>query len=246
MIKDYLRSPALYKAKYIDKSLPPKVLSPSMKIGTAVDCLLTGDASPLTVCSKGSSGDNSLISENDFRKAKIMATAVAATKFWQDMKEKATFQIILEGSIGGLQVCGKPDILWRRVDGDVQVLDLKTARESAARSPRSFEYQAIELGYFVQLAMYRELLRQNGVEIQGQGFVVVGLGMDEVPLIHTVRVHPAALDAGWKAVLYAIDGIKNGRFDAPEPKAWGEASWIGVPNEEDNTAQEPEDEESDE
>lgn len=231
MIKDYLRSPSYYKRKYIDQLLVKK-LTPSMKIGTVVDVKLTGGNHGFKVDSKGSTTENNVIGPGDYAKAEVMANAVLATDIWKTVKKRAKFQVILTGEIDGTAVCGKPDVLWfPRPDDDKHVIlwDVKTARESAAKSARSFEYQAYDLGYFIQMAMYEELLFQNGIQTDGMGFLVIGLGMDNVPMVRLCKVHPDATKKGMELIKNALAGIRSRQFTDPEPN-WGDAPYIGVPS----------------
>lgn len=247
MVKDYLKSPEYYARKYILRDVE-RYLSPSMKVGTAVDCMLSGEHMPFQAADKGSSKNDSIISTKDLEKATIMAKAVTKTDFWKTMTKDNALetQVILEGEIEGMLFCGKPDFVWHRsfktdTGGFVKhvVIDAKTAQASQAKSAKSFEYACYDYGYFVQLAIYRELMQQNGMEVDELGFLVIGLTADGVPLVRLCRAHPAALDSAFELVKAAVIGIKRQEFTDPVLK-WDDSPFIGVPKE---AVEEPEPEE---
>ncbi len=78
-------------------------------------------------------------------------------------EEKGRTYRLLEGTIGGVPVRGVPDVVARREDSVMLVGDYKT-------SARPLTSQ--QIGLNMQLLVYVELLRQNGILLDGQEVLI--------------------------------------------------------------------------
>ena len=78
-------------------------------------------------------------------------------------EEKGRTYTHLEGTIGGIHVRGVPDVVARRDDGTMLIGDYKTSARPLS---------AAQLSMNMQLLIYYELLRQNGIVLAGQKIVM--------------------------------------------------------------------------
>lgn len=78
-------------------------------------------------------------------------------------EERGRTYRLLEGTIGGVSVRGVPDVVARREEGVMLVGDYKT-------SARPLTSQ--QIGLNMQLLVYVELLRQNGILLDGQEVLI--------------------------------------------------------------------------
>ncbi len=84
--------------------------------------------------------------------------------------EKGRPYTLLEGTIGGVPVRGVPDIVARREDGVMLVGDYKTSARPLS---------ATQLSMNIQLLIYYELLRQNGILLAGQQVLIGHINLTE-------------------------------------------------------------------
>ena len=78
-------------------------------------------------------------------------------------EEKGRTSTLLEGMIGGVPVHGVPDVVARREDGVMLVGDYKTSAKP---------FSAAQLSMNMQLLIYCELLRQNGILLDSQEVLI--------------------------------------------------------------------------
>lgn len=226
MIKAYLRSPAYYKAMYIDKTMPGPD-SAAIDFGSALDCLLTEstakfnkkftyavlkrDNPELFEANKGFKG--TILSQNAYDTVMFAANAVKATsayKWIQDNNPQG--QTVLTGEIGGVKVKGKLD--WLNIieeDGKRigVITDLKTTTNL---HPTKYYYHVLDFRYDVQMAMYRELVRQTFLvdEVICQHLVVT---KNDWPTVASFKFDESLLRKGEASIDHAIRGIVEKNFD---------------------------------
>lgn len=248
MIKDYLRSPAHYYRKWIKREIDLP-LTPSLKVGTVVDAILSNEPIPfhVKVLAKDNKAvydiqksfpEDKLISASDMEKAKAMAARVKEMKFWQYPRGTRLMQLILEGEIRGLQVCGKPDILEieeTATSVTVGILDIKTATPGNCKSVFGWRYTCEEFGYVHQLFMYFELVNQNitalvpnlnGRQLIFQfGHIVISYERDEYVKVQLFRIEAEAILAKGQEIYRACEGIRDQKFEDTEP-SWDDAPLV--------------------
>lgn len=78
-------------------------------------------------------------------------------------EEKGRTYSLLEGTIGGVSVCGVPDVVARRDDGVMLVGDYKTSARPMT---------APQLAVNMKMLLYCELLRQNGIVLPNQEILI--------------------------------------------------------------------------
>ncbi|HEU5381235.1 MAG TPA: PD-(D/E)XK nuclease family protein [Ktedonobacteraceae bacterium] len=92
-----------------------------------------------------------------------LLTAAPEEDTLEEEEEKGRTYGLLEGTIGGIPVRGVPDVVARREDGMMLVVDYKTSARPLT---------AAQLSLNMQLLVYCELLRQNGVLLDGQEVLI--------------------------------------------------------------------------
>jgi hypothetical protein len=92
----------------------------------------------------------------------------------EEEEEKGRTYRLLEGMIGGIPVCGVPDIVARREDGVMLVADYKTSARPLT---------AAQLSLNMQLLIYCELLRQNGILLDGQEVLIGHIYLTETSVV---------------------------------------------------------------
>lgn len=244
MIKDYLRSPAHYHRKWVKREIDLP-LTPSLKIGTVVDAILSGESVPFyaKVLAKDNKvaydlqkafPEDKLISQADMDKAKAMAQATKKLKFWAKPTRTRKLQLVLEATIGDLLVCGKPDVV-EFDDTGIYIFDIKTAQPGASKNTWSWQRACEEWGYFHQLAMYRFLVKQNQESIVGHseplpyhfGHIVISAERDELIRVKLFKINEDDLRHPWHEIVKACAGISAKNFKDEEP-TWEEAETVYV------------------
>lgn len=172
----FLKSKEYYKALYIDKT---EVFTPttSMKIGSMVDhALSTGSIkSILKVFEiKVQSRENKekyqqqkeadprfLVDRKSFLIAAKVAEKVLNSPLYQWYQEHGSMtQVIMQDRYFDTDVCGIADCVT--VVGDTVYLDdWKTCRPTAITSPKRWVHHCRELGYFRQMAHYKNMLSKT-------------------------------------------------------------------------------------
>jgi len=231
MIKSYLRSPAYYKAMYIDKTIDGPA-SAAIDFGSALDCLLTESKAKFdrkftyAVLKKddperfeaNKEFRGTVLSANAYQTVLIAAKAIKVTSAYKWIKKNnPQGQTVLTGVLNGVKVKGKLD--WLNIIGDVAVItDLKTTTNL---HPTKYLYHAADFQYDVQMAMYRELVRQNFnvKEVVCQHLVVT---KGTWPQVASFVFSEQLLQFGMNKILKALDGISKGDFNEPDV-AWDNA-----------------------
>ncbi len=252
MLKDYLKSPKYYYEKHVAHSIVPTP-TPSLKIGSVVDAILSGESIPYHVAvlksedpdlykmQKGEPKDR-FMSKSDMQKAKKMAQSVQEMKFWKEPQGTRILQSVLEGVMCGVLVCGKPDVLEFWVADDelhIAVLDIKTAAMGNTRNTFTWHHTCKEWGYYHQLAMYRQLVFKNvseGKVIPGSilykkivwhfGHIVIASDRDGYVRVQLFRIAESQLTEPLAELEKALQGIRSGVFVDPE-LSWDTAPFTG-------------------
>jgi hypothetical protein len=227
MIKAYLRSPSYYKALYIDKVLAGPD-SPAIDFGSALDTLLTEseeefhkgftysvlkrDDPERFESNKTFAGK--VLSRSAYDTVLAAANAVQATTAYKDiMNNEPLPQTVLTGNINGVDVKGKLD--W------LNIIDLKSGGKKAIITdlktttnlhPTKYYYHALDFGYHVQMAMYKELVMQNFdvMDVTCQHLVVT---KNDWPIVATFEFGSSLIQKGMDQIEYALQGITEQKFE---------------------------------
>jgi len=233
-IGDYLKDPGYYKARHIDRTIEFKVTDP-MKIGSMVDEILTQDNNPYQTKvlkredaaqfeTQKTLDPRYLMTPAAYKKAWAIADHVNKQPFWTSGLEDAEFQTVLTSELHGTPVCGLTDRIDELKDGKYRISDLKVVSPIKISSPEKWIYNAIEMGYIRQAALYRYLFAQqyelNEEDIEFCHIVATQLqeGLCGVKLF---RVSPELMEEAMDEIYIALRGIKAKQFDSPQV-TWNE------------------------
>lgn len=228
MIKDYFRSPAYYKRKYIDKdpALKFKVTDP-MKRGSVVDEILTGGSvgkytkkvykkdDPKEYARQQKLDDRFVVGATYWDQAMQIAEDLEKHPVWGKPK-KATYQVVLNGEIEGLQVCGLADRVDIPKKGKIKLIDLKVVNPIKLDSPRKWLWNCKEMKYTHQLAMYQHLLAEmTKVSIDDIECCHVVAAYEDVGLtkVRAYKFSQDLLDEAFNELTQACKDIKELKFD---------------------------------
>ncbi len=223
MIRAYLRSPAYYKALYIDKSVKGPD-SPSIDFGQALDTLLTqgkrkfnqrftkrvlkGDAPK--AFEKLKTTKKTILSADAYDMVFIAQATIRATAAFQWLESHDTSsQLTLTGKLAGSPIKGRLD--WLTIEGPVAyITDLKTTTNL---HPTKYYYHCLDLSYALQMALYRELVFQNYPQVEGVACQHLVVSKDSWPQVATFTFHKDLLKKELFNIIGAIEGITAGKFE---------------------------------
>lgn len=226
-LRCYLKSPSLYHKRYVEK-LPEAqfVGGDAVKRGSIVDAMLTGGKNLYSVrvlkrddpelYAEQQKHPELLVSQTLVTQAQAMASEALRHPAWSEGMKKAKFQVLLEGEIEGVKVCGLADRVDFLDDGSVRLIDLKSTSPSAIRSARTWFWHSWDFRLDVQMAEYRELLAMKlGIEetkIRCYHFVVAYVEPGLVK-VKAYEFPEDLLARGSADVHDALKGIAAGKFN---------------------------------
>lgn len=178
-IKDYLKDPYYFYQKHITHEIVETLDTPSVRIGSAADCYLTRGASVFNksfeqkVLKKDNPdlfenqkfSNKTLLTSDEWERTLAIIDKVKNISLYKDIKKNFKSQVILQhdmpiGPLGGL--AGMLDYL--RIDGDKAIIiDLKTTSDA---SEGKFRWQATDLKYWLQQAVYQMLVHLNYPQVK--------------------------------------------------------------------------------
>lgn len=227
MISTYLKSPALYKKKYIDKTIRRKPPTPAMVLGLMVDHVLTQPDDfpymrkvlkkddPEIYEMQKEMDSQYLVTDALWEKFEQIVETLDEQPFWQDGLKKARFQEVLAGEIEGVEVCGLPDRIDNLKDKKFRITDVKVVSMMKTANVHKWSRNAVDMGYVRQAAMYRELLAQKeGVSVEDIEFfhAVASFQEDGFVKIDLYKVEPGIMDHAFIEIREALQGIKKNIF----------------------------------
>jgi hypothetical protein len=212
-LKTYLKSPVLYKLRYVDKTNKFHG-SDSVKFGKLFDALLTDPVESskfhVGVCRKDMSEDEKqyTVTENTYKEAESLAAYVQEQPFWQSSKET---QVVLQGRLHNTDVCGLADAIIVTPQGPA-IIDLKTTNESRMKSDKAWYYHVLDYGYHIQAGLYRKLYLQQHGEVVDFYHAVCCVDADNMPHVKLYKFPDELCKAGLDLADIAINGIRNNVF----------------------------------
>jgi len=241
-IKDYFRDPAFYKRRHVDRD--PAVqfhVTGPVKRGALVDDILTRGATeiqkkvlkkddPVLYEAQSSMDDRLLIESRYHDEAMEIVAHLAKHPAWQDNIDKAEMQVVLEGMLEGMPVCGLADRIEidRDVNGNiatVRLIDLKVTSPIKQDSARKWLWNVMEMGYDMQFYLYQRLLAEQ-LKIPKERIICANVVASyvEAGLIKVgIYIVPQALvDAAEEKTRWAIRQIRDKKF-SPKQVTWADA-----------------------
>jgi hypothetical protein len=166
-LKDYMNDPYYFYRKHVLHEIEPDK-TPSMRIGSAVDSYLTGSRARFKKEYVATERRNlktppegiTELTMSEYNTAVAIIGAVSRTTIYKEIKRDYKSQVIFSikrpiGLFCGL--AGIPD-WFKVVDNKGIIIDLKTTSNV---SRGKFYYQALDMGYYFQQAVYQMLLEEK-------------------------------------------------------------------------------------
>jgi hypothetical protein len=173
-----------------------------------------------------------VIKEDEYEKIMAIAIAVQSTEIWKDIEKNFTTQEIIQIPDDTLGEhfdtrYGKPDAYRIDKDGVCDLLDLKT---SVTVDARKFFYKADDLGYFLQLKFYSDLLQEKYPQIKSFRYWFVVAEKSEPYRVVLFSVPVSLVEEQGATLRYLILEISN-RTDYSRPNlTWNDAIKLTNPN----------------
>jgi len=244
-ISDYLKDPEFFYRRHVLLELPFKVTDP-MKRGLVVDAILTGVPDeegrviipyqkkvlkrddPEKYEEQKEMDDRYLVPERIWDEAMELTEYVYRQPFWQAGLSKAQFQVVLESQMEGLPICGLPD----RVDykkGEWWITDLKCVSPMKISSPAKWLWNALDMGYIRQAALYQYLWakkkRMSVTDMKRKIRFFHAAAAHFEPGLNKVELYEvpqSLMDEQLEVIRDVLRKIKRNQFDSPKVK-WNKA-----------------------
>jgi len=232
MIKAYLKSPAYFEALYVSRNIQRKSTS-ALDFGQALDTLLTegkkefNEQFTYTVLKRDDPErfeankhfEGTVLSDSAYKLVLQCSETIKTTSAYQWLMQTETVsQPILTGNWFGSPIKGRLD--WLTVEGDqAWVTDLKTTTNL---HPTKFYYHCLDYDYPLQMAMYRELTRQNYPDVTFITCQHLVVSKNDWPQVATFRFSSHLLDKEISRIQYAIEGIQRKDY-IDKDTAWSDA-----------------------
>lgn len=144
---------------------------------------------------------NEIVSNAEWEEAEPIAAAVLAHEGACELLDGARCEVPLRWEINGVPFATRGIDAIPFAGG---IVDLKSARTA---NPRNFLREALKMHYHVQLALYEEGARQNGIDTSGGVRLIAAESKAPYP-VQVFRLTPALLERGRKELALWIETLK--------------------------------------
>lgn len=237
-ISDYLKSPNYYFKKHVEKIVETKVTDP-MKRGSIVDAMLTQEENPYQMKvlkredpdlyeEQKEMDDRFLVTETCWEQARQVAEHIKDQPIWNENLDSASFQVLLEGELNGVKVCGLADRIDSLGDQKYRLIDLKVVNPIKIDNTNKWYWNTMEMGYLRQMALYQHLwAHSQGIPTEFVSCAhIVGAYVDDQYCISKGFLIPQELlDVAFQEILTALEGIKHKQYDEPKT-TWQSATTL--------------------
>lgn len=217
MLKVFMKSKEYYYKKFIEKSIPDDDTE-ALRLGQAIDCytkhgkeeflstfsykVLKKDNPSEYMAQQNGGYSKTLLTENSFEIAKAVGERLRAIPDVEFLNQHALKDVRLEKG----NLIGELDYLY--VDDERAVIvDLKTS-ENVDKRP--FYYKTMEYGYYVQMAYYRDLVRQNYPNIKTIECYILAAEKDKfAPRALFYKIPDAIMDRQDKVITEALSQLNQ-------------------------------------
>jgi len=226
-MSDFLRDPYYFYQKHIEGSLE-KTVTPSMIIGSGVDCILTDSweefdrrfiiATPKADLPVGATR----ITKGQYETITQIALSVEKLDAYKEIKDFDSQKILhVEFPDFGRWkgICGIPD--WIHIDGNKCIIvDLKTSKTI---DERKFHFHSLEFGYYRQQAFYNmmvALLHPEVTEFENRLIVVENNGLHRSAVF---LMDQSYLEESYEEINATIKKIVKTKTYKPQNLTWKDA-----------------------
>lgn len=219
-LKDFIKDKEYFYKKHIEHSIEKQV-TPSMQIGSAVDCYLTKsekDFHKKYTCAVLKKDDPELFEENKnttktvlpkamYEKVmNMVANATRVTAFNRISKMKKQVILQMDMPINMFSgICGVPDCI--EINGNRAVcLDVKTSRDV---EPRKYYRICLDNFYFMQLAVYGLLIKYNYPDVEHIDYYHFVIGNNGLYPVKLYKINDVDVEDAKQFMLSKIDELVN-------------------------------------
>jgi len=147
----------------------------------------------------------------DFKKVIAAAEKFESQAFFKNIIKKCEKQVILTGKICGIKIKGALDLFDKKTNSIYDIKCMKDFKETWSSKEKVYVPWYYTYNYVLQLAIYRELVRQNFGEPQEIGLLAAT--KEEVPDIQALKFDSRLLDDEleyFKSKVQHYDNLKKG------------------------------------
>ena len=182
--------------------------------GQLFEALVSGDANlfkaqhPEIVSSRGATAGEI---KAEFKKVINAANKFNEQKFFRDIIDKCGKQVVLTGEIKGIKVKCMLDLFDKKTNSIYDIKCMKDFKEQWNKDEKAYMPWYYTYGYVLQLAVYREIVRQNFGEPKEIGLIAAT--KEEIPDIQALSFDSSLLDLeleDFKNNVERYDKIKKG------------------------------------
>ena len=230
-IKDYIRDPWYYYQKHVLHTIKEEP-SDAMIMGAGLDCLVMYGKKkfnklykPVARRTNAAGLKYTELTPAQYGKIVGMAARVMGTSAYEGLKEFKR-QVILSKETPH-KIAGTLDFLFLdHDDEEAGIVDLKS---SMTIDPRKYFYHALDLGWFLQAAMYRKLVRANYPNIKIIKFFHITVEKDTLDLnrVQVFKFDESLLDKYTIILDDLIAEIYARKDFKPQDTSFAEAIVIG-------------------
>lgn len=193
---------ATYKEAFLEGQLFEELVSGDSKLFIAQH--------PELISTRGSTAGQL---KSSYIKVINAAEKFNSQKFFIDIIEKCEKQTILTGEICDIKIKCKLDLFDKETNSIYDIKCMKDFKETWDKLERCYKPWYYTYNYVLQLAVYRELVRQNFGEPKEIGLIAAT--KEDIPNIEALTFSPELLDlelANFKLKIKRYDDIKKGKI----------------------------------
>ena len=239
-VSDFLQSKEYFYKKHVSREIEFKQTIP-MKIGSMVDAMVSGETIPYMVKVlkrddpdqydyQRTLDESLLITEDQYDEAFKRASAITKEPFYLNyLNKNSDFQVVLQGHVKysnkKLPVCGMADVITT-TRKTVYIDDFKSVSSMKVSSPQKWFWTCREMGYFRQLAVYKNLHKQMHPRSRKEivcRHVVVTKVQEDLYKVKLFIIPDQLLDAPWEEFRKTVKLIFKEKDFIDEPVKWKDA-----------------------
>ena len=156
--------------------------------------------------------------KKNFQKVVNAAEKFNSQKFFRDIIEKCEKQVILTGEICGVPVKCCLDLFDRETNSIYDIKCMSDFKEQWSKQDKTYIPWYYHWGYVLQLAVYREIVKQN-FKTEPKEIALLAATKEDIPDLQAIKFSTELLDIEleeFKTDIKLYDKIKKGEI---KPKA---------------------------
>ena len=184
--------------------------------GQLFEALVSGDAQlfmakhPEIISTRGATAGQI---KSEFKKIINAAEKFNSQNFFRNIIDKCEKQVILTGEINGIKVKCALDLFDKETNSIYDIKCMKDFKEQWNKEEKAYVPWFYHWGYVLQLAVYREIVRQNFGEPKEIG--LISATKEDIPDIEALSFSSELLDLeleNFKLKIKRYDNIKKGKI----------------------------------